>query len=224
MPTRTAVPWHFPHILLAKDKKMAFNPGWLRVWRNRHDHSWWRLNWYIFRGNSILSSEILVYICVCVSVFVYIQQLVQWFHLGIYPVETICTSAKIYVRTYSFLSCLEEKQETKEQPKHPSKGCCSVAQSCPTLCDSVDCSTPGFPVLHCLPEIDHLHVHWVVDAIQPSHPVLPSSLLTFNLSQPQGLFQWVSESHWLTPVSRLFASGAQSIGASASASILPMNT
>ena len=51
--------------------------------------------------------------------------------------------------------------------------CCSVAQSCPTLCDPMDCSTPGFPVFHCLPELAQTHVHWVDDAIQPSHPLSP---------------------------------------------------
>ena len=49
--------------------------------------------------------------------------------------------------------------------------CCSVARSCPTLCDPVDCSTPGFPVLHYLPELAQAHVHWVGDAIQQSHPL-----------------------------------------------------
>ena len=70
--------------------------------------------------------------------------------------------------------------------------CCSVAQSCPTLCDSMDCSTP--PVLHHLPELTQPHVHRVGDAIQPSHPLLSSSPPAFNLSQFQGLFQWVSSS------------------------------
>ena len=66
--------------------------------------------------------------------------------------------------------------------------CCSVAKSCLTLCDPMDCSTPGFPVLHYLPEFTQTHVHWVGDAIQPSHPLLlPSPAL--NLSQHQGLFQ-----------------------------------
>ena len=50
----------------------------------------------------------------------------------------------------------------------------SVAQSCPTLCDPMDCSTPGFPVHHQLLEFTHAHVHWVSDAIQPSHPLLLS--------------------------------------------------
>ena len=68
-------------------------------------------------------------------------------------------------------------------PEH-STGCCycSVAQSCPTLCDPMDRSTPGFPVLHCLPEFSKTHVHWVSEAIQPSHPLLPASPPAFSLS------------------------------------------
>ena len=69
-----------------------------------------------------------------------------------------------------------------------------VVQSCPTLCDLMDRSTPGFPVLHYLPEFAQTHVHWVDDATQLSHPLLPPSLLALNLSQHQGLFQWVSSS------------------------------
>ena len=61
-------------------------------------------------------------------------------------------------------------------------------QSCPTLCDSMDCSPPGFPLLHHLPEFAETHVHWVRDAIQPSHPLSSPSPPTFNLSQHQGLF------------------------------------
>ena len=76
----------------------------------------------------------------------------------------------------------------------------SVTQSCPTLCDFMDCITPGFPVLHCLPEFAQTHVHWVNDAIQPSHPPLPSSPPAFSLSQHQGLFQWISSSHQVTEV------------------------
>ena len=65
----------------------------------------------------------------------------------------------------------------------------SVVQSCPTLCDLMDCSTPGFPVHHQLPELAQT---WVGDAIQPSLPLLSPSLPAFNLSQHQGLFKWVS--------------------------------
>ena len=90
--------------------------------------------------------------------------------------------------------------------------CCLVTRSCLTLCDPTDCSTPGFPVLHHLPELAQTHVHWVSDAIQPSQPVVPfsSCLQSFPAS---GSF----------PMSRLFTSGGQSIGASASASVLAMN-
>ena len=68
--------------------------------------------------------------------------------------------------------------------------CCSVAQLCPTLCDPMDCSMPGFPIPHHLPEFAQVCVHCIDDAIQPSHPLTPSSAL--NLSQHQGLFQSVA--------------------------------
>ena len=68
----------------------------------------------------------------------------------------------------------------------------SVAQSCPTLCNPMNRSKPGLPVHHQLPESTETHVHWVVDAIQPSHPLLSPSHLALNLSQHQGLFKWVS--------------------------------
>ena len=64
--------------------------------------------------------------------------------------------------------------------------CCSVTKLYPTLCDPMDCSTPDFPVLYYLPEFTQIHVHWVGDAIQPSHPLSPASLV-FNLSQHPGL-------------------------------------
>ena len=79
-------------------------------------------------------------------------------------------------------------------------GCCSVAQSCLTLCNSMDCITPGFPVLYHLPEFAQTHVHWVGDAIQPSHPLSAPSPPAFNLSQHQGLFPWVGSSHQVVQV------------------------
>ena len=71
----------------------------------------------------------------------------------------------------------------------------SVAQSCPTLCDPMDCSTPGLPVHHQFLELTWTHVHWVGDAIQPSHSLSSPSPPAFNLSQHQSLFQCVSSSH-----------------------------
>ena len=64
----------------------------------------------------------------------------------------------------------------------------SVAHSCPTPCNPMDCITPGLPVHHQLPGLAQTHVHWVSDAIQPSHPLLSPSPPAFNLSEHQGLF------------------------------------
>ena len=81
--------------------------------------------------------------------------------------------------------------------------CCSIIKSCPTLCDPMDCSTPGFPVLHHLLEFSQTHVHWVSDTIQPSHPLSPLSSPTLSISQHQGLFQRVSSSHQVAKVLEL---------------------
>ena len=70
--------------------------------------------------------------------------------------------------------------------------CCSVIKSCQNLYDPMDCSTPGFSVLHYLLELAQIHVHCVGDAIQPSHPLSPTSPPALNLCQHQGLFQCVS--------------------------------
>ena len=78
--------------------------------------------------------------------------------------------------------------------------CCSISQSCLTLCRSMNCSTPGFPVLHHLPELAQTHVHWIIDAIQPSSPLLSPSPPAFNLSQHQVLFYWVSSLHQMSKV------------------------
>ena len=76
----------------------------------------------------------------------------------------------------------------------------SVAQSCPTLCNPMDCNTPGLHVHHQLPEFTQAHLHWVSDTIQPSHPLLSPSPPAFNLSQHQGFFKWVSSSHQVAKV------------------------
>ena len=89
--------------------------------------------------------------------------------------------------------------------------CCSVIQSCLTLCNSMDCSMPGLHIPHHLPNVAQDHVRCISDTIQPSQPPMPSSS-PLTLSQHQGLSQRVDSS-----------SGDQSIGASASASVLPMS-
>ena len=107
------------------------------------------------------------------------------------------------MRSHVFESC---------EPRNGVIQFCSATQSCPTLCDPMDCSTSGFPVYHQLLELTPTHVHWVSDAIQPSHPVVSfsSRLQSFPSS---GSFQ----------ISQFFPSGGQSIGVSASTSVLPMN-
>ena len=89
----------------------------------------------------------------------------------------------------------------------------SVAWWCLTLWDPMDSSMPGFRIHHQLLDPAKTHIHWIGDAIQTSHPLLCPSPPAFSLSQHQGLFKW----GWL------FTSGGQSIGASASASVLPLN-
>ena len=76
----------------------------------------------------------------------------------------------------------------------------SVAQSCPTLCDPMNCSTPGLPVHYQLPEFTQTRVHWVGDAIQPSYPLSSPSPPALNLSQHQGLFKRVNSSHQVAKV------------------------
>ena len=100
--------------------------------------------------------------------------------------------------------CPEFKKENERNM------CCSASQLCPTVCSPVDRGTPGFPVLHCLPEFVQTHVHCVGDAIQLSVTHFSPCPQSFPAS---GSF----------PMSGLFTWGGQSIGASASASVLPMN-
>ena len=96
-------------------------------------------------------------------------------------------------------SCLENPMNSMKRQEGFSQFS-SVAQSCPTLCDLTDCSTPGFPVLHHLPEFALTHVCWSGDAIQLSHPLLSPSPPAFNPPQHQSLLQWVSSSHQVAKV------------------------
>ena len=96
------------------------------------------------------------------------------------------------------------RQRWKRRVVETSSGSrCLVAKSCLTLFDAMDCSMPGFPVTHYLPKFAQTHVHWVGDAIQSSHPLSSPSPPALNLSQDQGLFQWVSSSHQLAKVLEL---------------------
>ena len=124
---------------------------------------------------------------------------------------TICTSLRSHwaVLDFSFLMCkIKGLLNSVASNTNPSGAggvggdninlcCCrSVAQSCPALCDPMDCSMPGHPVPHYLPEFTQVHVHWIGDANQPSHPLLALSPPALNLFQLQGLSH---QSHHLFP-------------------------
>ena len=116
-----------------------------------------------------------------------------------------------YVLRWAFLRVCMLREYKPELSLPP---CChSFTQLCPILCDPMDCSTPGFPVLHYLSEFAQTHVHWVSDTIQP----ISSSVIPFS-SCPQSF-----PASGSFPMSQLFILGSQSIGASASASVLPVN-
>ena len=95
--------------------------------------------------------------------------------------------AKLH-RTWRIRGRIFRENTSIASPIYSSVQFSSVAQPCLTLSDPMDCSTPGFPVHHQLPELAQTHVHWVSDAIQPSHPLSSPSPPAFNLSQHQGLF------------------------------------
>ena len=110
------------------------------------------------------------------------------------------------------------RQSQQTAPKTPitwqywPRSVSSVAQSCPTLCNPMNCSMPSLPFHRQLLELALTHVHWIGDATQPSHPLSSPSPPAPNPSQHQSF-----------PMSQFFTSGDQRIGVSASASVLPMN-
>ena len=99
---------------------------------------------------------------------------------------------------------LLNSQQIMEEIKKEIKICMhqfsSVAQSCTMLCDPRHCSMPGLPVHHQLPDFTQTHIHWVSDAIQPSHPLSSPSPPAPNPSQHHSLFQWVNSSHKVAKV------------------------
>ena len=115
-----------------------------------------------------------------------------------------CKTVRYNLRTKwkQILNESVNKKSTKLKPgsKLSSVQFSSVAQSCPTLCDPMNRSTPGLPVHHQLPEFTQTHVHRVSDAIQPSHPRLSPSPPAPNPSQHQSFFQWVNSSHEVAKV------------------------
>ena len=111
----------------------------------------------------------------------------------------------IYVRNGVFPAISTDKDMSYQHTHHTTTSVqfSSVAQSCPTLCDPMNPSTPGLPVHHQLMEFIQTHVHWVSDAIQPSHPLSSPSPPAPNPSQHHSLFQWVSSWHQVAKVLEL---------------------
>ena len=119
----------------------------------------------------------------------------------LFPLNIWVMSIKIYKKMYHLILCmLPAHRVWRHRCYFTSIQFSSVAQSCLTLCDPIDCSMPGLHVHHRLLELSQTHAHWVGDAIQPFHPLSSPSVPTFNLSQHQGLFKWVSSSHQVAKV------------------------
>ena len=154
---------------------------WIRRWRLNHWTAREVLRW---RQKSVADSSLYCF---------------SWFALHIWKIKYIFNIYTVYI-LWSYRLFLVIKF-------HYSLSCwcvisqfSSVTQSCLTLCDPMNRSTPGLPVHYQLLESTQTHVHRVGDAIQPSHPLLSPSPPVLNLSQHQGLFQWVSSSHQVTKV------------------------
>ena len=113
-------------------------------------------------------------------------------------IKTKLFSELICIANLMQLSCIAIKKESVA--KFNSQSVSSVARLCPTLCNTMNCSTPGLPVHHQLLEFAQAHVHRVSDAIQPSHPLLSPSPPAPDPSQHQSLFQWVNSSHEVAKV------------------------
>ena len=105
-----------------------------------------------------------------------------------------------YLHSDTSCTTAEQGQNNCSESESCSVQCNPVAQSCPTLCDPMNCSTPGLPVHHQLPEFTQTHVHQVSDASQPSHPLASPSPPAPNPSQHQSLSQWANSSHEVAKV------------------------
>ena len=145
---------------------------------------------------------------------IYNKNIKKYEYIHAYTYTHICTCMCVYIyakwKIQSLLDGISEKakfcQLNKDNPSYLKRQArfrrdyfCSVTKSCPTWIEA----WPDFPVLHYLPELAQIHVHWVGDAIQPSHCLSSPSPPVLNLSQHRGLFQWVSSSHQVAKVLEL---------------------
>ena len=123
-------------------------------------------------------------------------RIILWVKGSVAP--NVCLDGRLGVLETQGTDCLPSASHDAQHMV----SCCSVTKSCPTLCDPMDCNTPGFPVLLCLSGFAQTHVHWVSDVIQPSH-LLPTSSPVLSLSQHQGLFKWIGPLHQVAKVLEL---------------------
>jgi len=138
-----------------------------------------------------------IYMCVCIYIYVCV-----YIYIYIYQRVSVCILMFDSLQPHGLqpakIFCLWDSPG-----KNTAVGSVqfsSVTELFPTLCDPMDYSMPGLPVHHQLPEFAQTHVHWDSNVIQPFHPLWSLSPLTFNFSQHQGLFQWVSSSHQVAKV------------------------
>ena len=126
----------------------------------------------------------------------------DWFTLGFAGLIPLLSKgfSRVFYNTIAWKHQFFRAQASLWSNSHSSVQFSSVAQLCPTLCDPMDCSTPGHPAHHQLPNFIQTHVHWVRDAKQPSHLLSPTSSPAISLSQHQGLFKWVTSSHQVVKV------------------------
>ena len=167
--------------------------GTMHLWHNAiwTNHTWNTQQLHVASGYNIWQYSPRQ---ICTRIYVQNVNYTFWTYLFLNALGLCC-----YAQAFS--SCgrqILNHWTTREDPL--SNQIRSVAQSCPTFCDPMNCSTPGLPVHHQLPEFTQTHVHRVSDAIQPSHPLSSPSLLAPNPSQHQSLFQWVNSSHEVAKV------------------------
>ena len=157
---------------------------WRGIW-DREIALWFLSSWAQSLPSGVIVTEYNMAICYRIQVMCICGKL-----------NSLLTPTMPYSRRY-YLYFTDEKDEAQGQhsPRslNQSDQIRSVAQSCPTLCDPMNCSTPGLPVHHQVLEFTETHVHQVSDAIQPSHPLSSPSPPAPNPSQHQSLFQWVSK-------------------------------
>ena len=124
----------------------------------------------------------------------------NWTHTTYHTNHLPCLAVIVEDGYYYYLCFTKDEMNLWEVVKYAVQFSSVVTQSCPTLCNPMNHSTPGLPVHHQLPEFTQIHVHRVDDAIQPSHPLSSPSLPATNPSQHQSLFQWVNSSHEVAKV------------------------